>query len=374
MNKYMGKGNGINVGVLEAGGIIDKSHPNIAGSNFKIRKEWYYIETVSDHATQVASIIGGNNGIAPASNILSVELSGGASSEVDWLLDNDVNIINMSYGDSTPTGQYSSKSAYMDYISVNQWVTFVGSSGNEGRETGYVLNPGLGYNVVSVGATSSTGKTIADYSSYKVAKGSHKPNLVAPSGFKIPNYDSNSYGTSFSAPYVSGCIALLMEEYSMLKLYPEAVNSILSSSATTMSNYSDKFSSGLNDKVGAGLIDLLTAFEVKNTTYNFTNNNTSSGVVRTRQVYLEEGQTIKSSLYWMLNSTNSTSNSLTDYDLRLYGPSGNSSLISAYSTQSNLEVIEYKVKESGYYTLSVYQYGDRGTGSKDWMSLSYNIF
>lgn len=365
-------GSGVKVGVLEAGGIIDEDHANISGSSYTIRKEWYYIETVSDHATQVASIIAGNNGIAPDAHILSVELAGNASSEVDWLLDNDVNIINMSYGDSTPTGKYSSKSAYMDYISINQWVTFVGSSGNEGDDTGYVLNPGLGYNVVTVGATNQSGSTLASYSSYVVVEGGHKPTLVAPSGFLIPNYSSSSFGTSFSAPYVSGCIALMMQRYTSLKLYPEKINSILAASANTMTSYTTKQSSGLNDMVGAGLIDLEAAIETYSTTYSFTNDSDAGGAVYTRSISLSAGDTIKASIFWMLNSNDSTTIDFTDYDIRLYSPSGNI-VARANSTASNLELIEYTITTSGTYTLEIYQFGIRGDGDIDWGAISYYV-
>lgn len=368
---YTGKG--VVVGVLESGGIMDKNHVNISGSNYTIRNEWYYNETVSDHATKVASIIGGNYGIAKGAHILSVELAGDAVSEVDWMLDRDVNIINMSYGDATPTGKYSSKSAYMDYISRNQWVTFVGAAGNEGGDTDYVINPGLGYNVLTVGATNMTGSTLASYSSFKVDTGPHKPSIVAPSGFIIPNYSSSSSGTSFSTPYVSGSIALLMEMFPTLKSYPEHVVSILTSSAKSMSAHPDRLVSGLNNKVGAGLIDFEKAIVAYNNKKTITNTSgTQSTYLNTTQVYLTAGTKIKASLFWMLNSNNSTTIEMTDYDLRFLNSSG-TILKSASSSGNNLEMIEYTVTSTGYYSLSVYQYSAKKTTMTDWLSLSYTV-
>ncbi len=141
-------GNGVTVGILESG-IVDKKHENLVNTNLTVRDEWYYIETVTEHSTIMASIIAGKNGVAPKAKILSVELSGNPESEIDWLLDNGVDVINLSYGDKNPDGKYSSKSAYMDYIANQYGIMFVASTGNDG---GNVCNPGLGYNVLSVGS------------------------------------------------------------------------------------------------------------------------------------------------------------------------------------------------------------------------------
>lgn len=360
------------VGVLEAGGIIDKNHENIAGSSFTIRNEWYYNETVSEHATQVASIIGGNFGIARGAHILSVELYGDPVSEVDWMLDRNVNIINMSYSEKTPNGKYSSSSAHMDYISRNHWVTFVGAAGNEGNGTSFVGNPGLGYNVLTVGATNMNGTTLASYSSYKVVVGPHKPSLVAPSGFTIPNYSSLSFGTSFSAPYVTGAIALLMEKSPALKTNPERVHSILAASSNPINNYNDRLSSGLNNKVGAGLIDYERAESAISTSNSISNISGSSKSVRfTKTVYISSGSRIKVALFWLLNSNKGTNIEITDYDLRLQNSSGTT--LKAASSINNLEIIEYTVSTSGYYTIVVYQYSSKKTTETDWLSLTYTI-
>ena len=100
----------------------------------------------------MAGIIAGNNSIAPKCKILSVELFGNPVSEIDWLLNRNVNVINMSYGEGNPSGNYNSSSAYMDYIVSTYKVTIVAASGNEPQN---VTNPGLGYNVITVGACTS---------------------------------------------------------------------------------------------------------------------------------------------------------------------------------------------------------------------------
>lgn len=365
-------GSGVTVGILEDG-VVDKKHANIAGSNISVRDEWWYIENVSMHATQVASVLGGNTGIARGARLLSVELYGGASEEIDWMLDRGVNIINLSYGDSAKavTGTYSSQSAYMDYVVRTNFVTIVAAAGNFGDTHGYVGNPGLGYNVITVGASTLTGVYREAYSSYVVLRGPIKPNIVAPSGLKVPNYNVNLTGTSFSAPIVSGSIALLMEEHPELKLFPEKVIALVSASAKYLSDHSSYGNSGLNAEVGAGLFDYKEARENNDFTYSYVNTNGVNGVFK--QVYFssESNKTVKIALSWLLNSNNSTTIKLTDYDLKLYDPNNN--LVSiANSTNNNVELITYYTRVSGVYRIEIVQNGALANG-KDWVGLSYSI-
>ena len=365
-------GSGVTVGIQEDG-IVDKKHANIAGSNISVRDEWWYIENVSMHATQVASVLGGNTGVARGARLLSVELYGGASEEIDWMLDRGVNIINLSYGDSAKavTGMYSSQSAYMDYVVRTNFVTIVAAAGNFGDTHGYVGNPGLGYNVITVGESNITGIYREVYSSYVVLRGPSKPNLVAPVGMKVANYNVNLTGTSFAAPMVSGTIALLMEEYPELKLFPEKVIALVSASAEFMSEHSTHENSGLNAQVGAGLLDYKEARENNNYTYSYVNTSGVSDVFKQTYISVESYKTLKIALSWLLNSNNSTTIKLTDYDLKLYDPS-NRLVAIANSTNNNVEVITYTTMTSGLYRIEIIQNGALANG-KDWVGLSYSI-
>lgn len=365
-------GTGVTVGILEDG-IVDKKHANIAGSNISVRDEWWYIENVSMHATQVASVLGGNTGVARGARLLSVELYGGASEEIDWMLDRGVNIINLSYGDSAKavTGTYSSQSAYMDYVVRTNFVTIVAAAGNFGDTHGYVGNPGLGYNVITVGATNLTGTYREDYSSYVVMRGPSKPNLVAPSGIKVANYNVNLTGTSFSAPIVSGSIALLMEEFPELKLFPEKVIALVSASTKFMSLYSTYGNNGLNSEVGAGMFDYKESRENLDYTYSYVNTSGESGIFKQVYFQVESNKSLRIALSWLLNSNNSTTIKLTDYDLKLYDPS-NRLVAIANSTNNNVEVITYTTMTSGLYRIEIIQNGALANG-KDWVGLSYSI-
>lgn len=379
-------GEGIVIGVLESGGIVDVTNPNISGSNTIVRDEWYYSETISSHALRVASIIGANTGIARKANILSVELSGDPKSEVEWMLDRNVNIINNSWSEAnqTKSGDYKSNSAYFDYISRLNWVTVCSSAGNIGKENGWVGNPGLGYNVITVGA-SHDGTLLADFSSYKENFGISKPTLVAP-GYDIsvptlPDYEEVgektllvNCGTSFSTPIVTGTIALLMQEFPTLKAFPELVIAMLTVSTSKMSSIYNNFdSSGLEDKVGAGKLNYENSRKVFKNKTTFNNSSKDKGVKASKSIYLNKGDTVRISLAWLVDSNNETNpNIVTDYDLKLCD-SNNSSVMVSVSAKNNIELIEYTATTSGSYTINAVQYGDKKSDKTDYGAMCYYI-
>ena len=171
-------GSGINIGVLESG-IADASHEALAGVNLTVRDEWYFIETKTVHATQMVSILANQEkGIVPDAHIFSVEASGSLTSELDWLIDNDVDIINISMGFKN-YGEYNDRSAECDYVVKQYGVMIVAAAGNKDNENidNKVSNPGLGYNVLTVG-NQNLDDTIISSSCYVVTKGPKKPNLV----------------------------------------------------------------------------------------------------------------------------------------------------------------------------------------------------
>ncbi|MCV2232622.1 S8/S53 family peptidase [Acholeplasma manati] len=364
-------GDGVTIGVLENSGIVERKHPNLVGSNLTVRDEWWFSETISSHATMVASVIGGNTGIARDSRLLSVQLVSSPKEEIDWMLDRGVNIINLSWGDLDSTGVYSSQSAYMDYIVRTTFVTIVAAAGNNGTTSKFITNPGLGYNVITVGASNSTGNYRDDYSSYLKQIGPSKPNIVAPSGFTVPNITTILSGTSFAAPIVTGSIALIMESNPELKVYPEKVMALVASSAKMMSMHPTIGIEGYNEEVGAGLFDYKKTVENIPTTFGYINSTGVSGIYKQVYLYVEYGQSVKASVAWLLNSNNTTTIKLTDYDLRLFDPTGRP-VASATSSHNNIEVVQYTAHMPGYYRLQIIQNGALANGS-DWVSLSYSI-
>lgn len=113
----------------------------------------------------MATYIAGKNGIAPNAKILSISLNGTPVNEIDWMVDNDVDIINMSYCEANPTGVYSSESAYVDYIAYTEKVVMIAAAGNgsENGGNGYIGNPALALNAITVGSTNYFNNLVANF-------------------------------------------------------------------------------------------------------------------------------------------------------------------------------------------------------------------
>ena len=335
-------GEDIVIGILDLG-IVDEEHSNFNNIDLTVRKEWYYIETVTEHATTIASIMAK---MCPDAKLLSVELSGNAVSEIDWMLDRNVNVINLSYGDENATGNYDSDSAYMDYIVNTYKVTIVAAVGNSGREAGYVANPALGYNVIGVGAYIAFNGMILESSSYKEANGPDKPNIVAP-GLSIEIDPFGYYtGTSFSAPIVASCVALLMEERTDLTIHPEYVLAL-------MMNNGDRDDEGdtigLDEYAGGGRINFEEMMTYINNIIPITNNSESVYLTRTFNVVLLHNQTIRATAAWLSQANgNANGTSCTDYDLALIykNNSTNEEYVMIHSVQT------YDPNESFTFTLT----------------------
>lgn len=328
-------GQGVKVGMLEVG-VPDKNHQNLAGKNITVRDQWLIFEEVTEHATAMATII---FDFAPRCSLYCHEVRGANNhEEVDWLLDKGCTVINMSYGDLTPTGNYSAESAYCDKIANNYKTTFVGAVGNV---DGYVANPALGYNVIGVGNTIYS-------SGYVTNVGPVKPNILAPGDeIMIPNIGPYS-GTSVSCAITTSLVARLMGEYPDLTLHPEQVMTILYASAETI--YTPANRNELVERYGSGYINARLAYRKIPTVQKGTNNLTEDFSASV-SVNLVGGDHFKAVGTWLAKATGSASGTtFTDYDLYLYDPYGYKASYST-STIDNVEYIEHLAQYDGTYTL-----------------------
>lgn len=370
-------GDGIVIGILEIGVVIS-SNSNFDDINLTVRDEWYYSETETEHATTVASIAGGRQGIATDADILSVEVFGNLSSEVEWLLDNDVNVVNMSFYDSSVSsslGNYTSNAAYIDSIVRNTFVTFVGSAGNRGNEDAYVTSPKIGYNVITVGSTNKSGTTLSSFSSFKEKFSVTKPNLVAcGENYVITEIGPQGSGTSYAAPVVTGTIALMMEKRPSLMIYPELVMSIVTANADNMSNYNDRNYDGFNDQVGAGFINIDAALAniYNSVSFSYSTQNQSGVYVSETSVSLSVNQTIKISFASLANTNGDNDiDKITDYDLYFYKNDG--TYLESIISTSNTELLEYQAESSGIFIIKIYIYSAKKTEIMDYCGYAYKI-
>lgn len=298
-------GRDVTVAVLDSG--IDSTHPDLAGRvvrNIKLASTLslgigfsYPIDDLtlpntdllSGHGTFVAGLIGGDGnlsdgkfkGVAPQSNL--VGLSAGDLTLLfvlegfDYLLANHrdlgVSVVNCSFSANTVFDVNDPVNVATKML-TDTGVNVVFSAGNLGPGQ-HTLNPyAVAPWVISVGSTDTKGKLSSFSSRGDFASALFQPTLVAPgekivsvrgtgitnvvglqgvlngdlqrlSLLELPFY-TTATGTSFSAPQVTGTIALMLEANP--NLTPAEVRDILKRTATPLALY-------YAHEVGAGMLN-----------------------------------------------------------------------------------------------------------------------
>lgn len=352
-------GRDIRVGIID-GGIIDTDNPNLINTNIVNRDEWYFIETESEHATTMASCISGTYGIAQNASIYCCQGAGNPSSEIDWLMENGVHVINCSYGYGTANGVYSSHSATYDYTVWRYNLPVIVASGNESASENdyYVSNPGLAYNVVTVGGAHNISFSWG-YSCFEEVTNVDKPTIInAANDISIPNIGSGS-GTSYSCAFTTGCAALLMEHCADLKIFPAKLTALLSGCSYRMPGDYDS-DSGLDDEVGCGLIDFAKCKESIDNCFAVTTNDNcqADDFLIDERFYLEAGQQLRMAVAWCGKSEDTVSSwQLNNYTLCLFRPSG-AQIACSYSLYNNVLLIQCETEYTGNYRVVLIQEGD----------------
>lgn len=369
-------GNGIKVGVLDVG-IIDEDNTNFDNIYVETRDAWYFVETVSDHATTMASCIGGREGVAKNASIYSVQGAGNPSSELDWLLDKGVHILNCSYGYGTADGVYSSHSATYDYMIWTYGVSVIAASGNESSgETDYLLpNPALAYNAITVGGTSTYDLPWAG-SCYNEVTEVDKPTLVnSAREIQTQNATSNGSGTSYSCALTTGCAALLMEYCSDLILYPSKLTAVLCAGTYDI-GLPDIQTSGLDNRVGCGSLDFKNSKVAVNNCSSVRSQatDTEGKEMIYREVYVTAGETICVAAAWCGKSNDSVQSwVLNNYTLCLFRPTG-AQVEVQYSLYNNVLLIRHTAQQTGNYKIMLLQEGDLVFTDPTYIFTSYYIW
>ncbi|MGV8086697.1 MAG: S8 family peptidase [Candidatus Woesearchaeota archaeon] len=294
-------GRNITVAVIDTG--VDYTHPALGGcfgngtnNSCKVFDGYDFYNNDSDpiddhnHGTGVAGIISANGivkGVAPDSIIYALKVCNSAGNcptsdiirALEWSVNDShfaqiISISLGSYASDTDTGNSGKDplSIAIDSV-VSQGVVVVISAGNDGQGVSTINNPASSENVITVGAIDDhdtvivTDDDVASFSSRgPSAFGRLDPDIVAPGVYvqSTTRYQSLAYmsGTSFSAPFVSGAAALLLEYDS--DLTPENVRAILIQSTQNIS--------GKLFEKGSGELDVMSA--LSNNLYaiiNYTN-------------------------------------------------------------------------------------------------------
>lgn len=164
------------------------------------------------HGTMTSGIV---HLVAPQASIMPLKAfqSNGTGYDSDILraiyyaVGNGAKVINMSFNYTS----YSAELAKAITYATNHGVICVAAAGNSGEQT--TIYPGALKNVIDVASTSDE-DTPSSFSNY----GAPPVWLAAPGEGVMTTYPFNTYaagwGTSFSAPFVSGTTALLVSMYS----------------------------------------------------------------------------------------------------------------------------------------------------------------
>ncbi|MDD1657783.1 MAG: S8 family serine peptidase [Methanomicrobiales archaeon] len=218
---YFGKG--VKIGIIDTG--IDYDHPDlrVAGGYSFWRRDPNYRDIVF-HGTHVAGIIAAQHngfgvaGLAPDAEIYSLAVFnplgmaslGAIIDAIEWCMDHDIDIINMSFGSVVPSPALKDACdrAYADGILL------VAAAGNAGRgDYNTVTYPARLDSVIAVSAIDASEK-IASWSSRGPEVELAAPGVEILSTFTYPDYYQHTYeylsGTSMACPHVVGLAALIL--------------------------------------------------------------------------------------------------------------------------------------------------------------------
>ena len=399
------KGSGIKIGVLDTG-IFDVNHSNFSDITREVVYDTYTSNDSSpsaQHPTWVASVLGGKFGYASAASIYYVDVNSETSYVgIERLINKGCSIVNMSISENSciNNGEYDTGlEGYLDYIYTSTKIIMVASASNyldiEGTG-GYVSLPALCANVISVGSIDIRGIPSC-FSSYRTKNDVYSnPNIVAVGQHRLVDGFGGKTGTSFSAPAVTGAIAMFFEKAGVQDL--PAILAVLSATAddTVICEDSQVINmlqqnpdsgeyepsgevitctnnlkpNGSRERTGAGALDVTALMNYSNGFVNYGIIYPSSDYYNLRDIYLTSGQTVKISLAWDRNATLTieeflwwetgryySSDALADFDLYLFERNG-AELGSSIAGQTNVEILTYNVSTTGYYTIKLKPYSN----------------
>ncbi|MGI6005061.1 MAG: S8 family peptidase [Christensenellales bacterium] len=365
-------GEDVKIGMMDISGV-DAAKAELAG---RVTNMWGDTEQNKDsHATRVALLIAGEDtGTAPQAQIYATYINETSFySEMEWLLTQGVSIINISMY-AARNGRYNLLDKWMDFIVSRYDVHVVKSAGNTGQ---YISSPGLAFNAVTVGNLNAhnglmAGQHEVNWNSSWVEEptAASKPDLIAPGShieYEHSNGKSKTYhGTSYSAAYVSGAIAMLISKDPTLAVRPAAVKAIVMAGAWEKARESGYGLEGcpyLSDKEDAGKLNCRSALYIVENERHFAVTMPAGTDTFKKTLYIS-ADTVQTRMAVCWNKKNAVSAgqsiseacigdvSMDDLDLKVYNPQGEL-IAHSYSTNNNVELVDFKPDLSGGYTVEI---------------------
>lgn len=223
----------VKVGVMDSG-INFGDNISVAGNVDFVEEETPFLfPDYSGHGTAVASVISSKNfGVKPNSSMYSIKVIDSSNeallsnvlSGIYWAIENDIKILNMSFGTAT----YSPALEQAINDAHNAGIIIIASAGN-GTEKMY---PAGFENVIAVGSLDHKGEVVSENSQH------YTNNLLFAPGERVATegdfgFVQESSGTSFACPHVTAIAAQILEKDQTKT--NDFVKSLLFASANTSS-------------------------------------------------------------------------------------------------------------------------------------------
>lgn len=367
-NKYQKSQNysGENIKIMTYDSGVPYEHPDIS-ERLKIQNK---LPFKNNHATKIAGILVGNGtlnneiiGMAPKAELIAYQFEPWTFIDGMWDMYNNyksgieefnVDLISNSWGSDFGqtceyynwyAGTYTQESYLIDSfiesnITKNQ-VPIVFSAGNYkdlcNKEYKTLTPQASSKNVITVGSINTNDNSLSFYSSTGptedgrikpeiVAPGCHKDNFLFFKGISSTNKNllfqkfnyKESCGTSISAPFVSGTIALMKEQLNKknISIIPSTYKAIIINSANWINNTKPNF------KTGFGLLNTTKSIQTLNEDKYF------EGTIKNYQqkehtLTINDNSHIKITLAWddpVQESFFSEKELVNDIDLKLISP------------------------------------------------------